>query len=136
VINVLLDTNIFISAILNNRGVPYQAYKKAVEPPYQGLICEYILEELRRVFNRKFPNKIPMYERFIAIALPAIEIIPVPLSQYSEEDLIRDIGDRPILRAAIKAEIDILVSGDNDFLESDVTTPRIMTAAQFLQWSP
>ena len=135
-INVLLDTNIFISAILNNRGVPYQAYKKAVEPPYQGLICEYILEELRRVFNRKFPNKIPMYERFIAIALPAIEIIPVPLSQYSEEDLIRDIGDRPILRAAIKAEIDILVSGDNDFLESDVTTPRIMTAAQFLQWSP
>ena len=125
-----------VIASINNHGIPYQAYRKAVEPPYQGLVCEYILEELRRVFNRKFPYKVPMYERFIAAALPAIEIIPVPSSRYSDEDLIRDIGDRPILRAAIKAGVDVLISGDNDFLESAVTTPRIMTATQFLQWSP
>jgi len=46
---------------------------------------------------------------------------------------IRDIKDRPILRAAIEAGADVLLTGDKDFLESPVTTPKIMTAAQFLQ---
>ena len=132
-INVLFDTNILVSAILNNCSVPYQAYKKAVEPPYQGLICEQSLEELRRVFNRKFPGKIQALERFIASTLSVVEVVPVPVSSYPDEDEIRDIDDRPILRAAIKASADILISGDNDFLESSITNPRIMTAAQFVQ---
>ena len=132
-INVLLDTNILVSAILNNYGVPYQAYKKAVEPPYQGLICEQSLEELRKVFNRKFPDKIQALERFIASTLLVVEVVPVPVSSYPDEDEIRDIDDRPILRAAIKASADILISGDKDFLESSVINPRIMTAVQFVQ---
>ena len=135
-INVLFDTNILVSAILNSRGVPYQAYQKAVEPPYQGMISQQNLEELRRVFNRKFPDRIPMFERFIATALPVVEVIPVPPSKHPDEDKIRDIDDRPILRAAIKAGADVLLTGDNDFLASGLTNPKIMTAAQFVQSSP
>jgi len=100
---VLLDTNTLVSTILNHQGVPAQAYKKAVEPPYQALICEQTLEELRRVFNRKFPDKIPMLERFIATMIPVVEVIPVPPDVHADEDEIRDADDRPILRAAIKA---------------------------------
>ena len=44
---------------------------------------------------------------------------------------IRDADNRPILRAAIEAGADILLTGDKDFLESSVTKPRIMTVAQF-----
>lgn len=130
---VLIDNNILISAAYSMGGIPHQAFKKAVEPPYQGLICEQSLEELRRVYNRKFPDKIHIFERFIATALSVVEVIPVPLSQYPDEDEIRDIDDRPILRAAIKAGADILLSSDKDFTESKVTNPRIMTAAQFVQ---
>jgi putative PIN family toxin of toxin-antitoxin system len=102
---VLLDTNTLVSTILNSRGVPAQAYRKAVEPPYQASICEQTLEELRRVFNRKFPNKIPMLERFIATMISVIEVIPVPLDYYDDENKIRDADDRSILRAAIKSKI-------------------------------
>ena len=42
------------------------------------------------------------------------------------------MNDRPILRAAIKAESDVFLTGDKDFLESDVTDPKIMTAAEFI----
>jgi len=129
---VLVDTNILVSAILNSHGVPTQAYKKAIESPYQTLICEQTLEELRRVFNRKFPQKIPLLERFIATMLPAVEIVPVPTESYIDETEIRDTDDRPILRAAIKARVNILVTGDKDFLESSITNPQIMTAAQFV----
>ena len=130
---VLIDSNILISAAYSNDSVPHQAFKKAVETPYQGLICEQSLEELRRVYNRKFPDKVHIFERFIAAALSVVEIVPVPLSRHPDEDEIRDIDDRPILRAAIEAKADILLTGDKDFTESSVLNPKIMTAAQFVQ---
>ena len=46
-----------------------------------------------------------------------------------------DINDRPILRAAIEASADILVTGDKDFLESGVTNPMILTPADFIKLS-
>ena len=41
------------------------------------------------------------------------------------------MNDRPILRAALNAKADILLTGDKDFLESGIDTPKIMTAADF-----
>ena len=130
---VLIDSNILISSAYSKGSIPHQAFIKAVEPPYQGLICEQSLEELRRVYTRKLPDKIHIFERFIAAALSVVEFIPVPPSKHPDEDEIRDIDDRPILRAAIKAGADILLSGDKDFTESAITNPKIMTAAQFIQ---
>jgi len=62
-----------------------------------------------------------------------VEIIPVPPIAYADEDKIRDVKDRPILRAAISAEADILLTGDKDFLESGLHAPRMMTATLFLE---
>lgn len=130
---VLIDTNILISAAYSKGSTPYQAYKKAVEPPFQGIICEQSLEELRRVFNRKFPDKIQIFERFIATALSAVEIVSVPPCPHTDEIAVRNKDDRPILRAAIKAKVDFLLTGDKDFLQSGITNPKILTAAEFLQ---
>lgn len=51
---------------------------------------------------------------------------------YTTETQIRDVNDRPILRAAIEAKADVLLTGDKDFLESGVKKPAIMTPAEFL----
>ncbi|MDR1668529.1 MAG: putative toxin-antitoxin system toxin component, PIN family [Oscillospiraceae bacterium] len=129
---VLIDTNIIISAAYSKGGIPYQAFKKAVEPPFEGLICEQSLEELRRVCNRKFPDKIHAFEHFISAALPVVEVIPVPSSKHPDEDKINDPDDRPIYRAAVKSGADIILSGDSHFLKSGLNTPKIMKAAEFL----
>ena len=131
---VLIDTNILISAAYSKHGVPNQAYRKAVEPPYQAFVCEQTIEEFRRIYNRKFPDKVYAFESFIAAALSIITVIPVPLNPYDSEDLIRVADDRPIIRAAIQANVDVIVTGDKDFLESGLATPRIMTAAEFLNY--
>ena len=55
---ILVDTNILISAALNPNGTPYKAFLKAVTCPNKGIICDQNIEELRRIFNRKFPQKI------------------------------------------------------------------------------
>ena len=61
-----------------------------------------------------------------------LDIISVPDEIDTREEQIRDYYDRPILRSAIKAGADIILTGDKDFLESRITDPRIMSAAEFM----
>lgn len=130
---VLIDTNILISAALSSNGTPYRAFIKAVSYPNHGLICEQNIDEMRRIFNRKFPQKIAALEKFLSLALMTLEMVPTPVEEYHSEMQIRDINDRPILRAAIHANADILLTGDKDFLESGLENPKIMTAIDFVQ---
>ncbi len=130
---ILIDTNILISAALNSHGTPYKAYLKAVTYPNKGIICDQNIEELWRIFNRKFQTKISMLEKFLAYSLSVIEVATTPEMEEDAEKLIRDVKDRPILRAALNAKADVLLTGDKDFLESGVTDPKIMTAAEFLE---
>ena len=129
---ILVDTNILISAALNPNGTPYKAFLKAVTYPNKGIICDQNIEELRRIFNRKFPQKISLLEHFLSIALMAMEVVSTPNEELEEESYIRDVADRPILRVALNAKADILLTGGKDFLESGVTNPKIMTAAEFI----
>lgn len=128
---ILIDTNILISSILGS-GTPYQAYTKAVSYPNKGIVCTQNIDELRRIFNRKFPKKIPAMERFLTMAIPVLELVVLPDEEVAEEHLIRDVNDRTIMRAAIAAKVDVILTGDKDFLESGIKYPAMMTAAEFL----
>jgi predicted nucleic acid-binding protein len=114
-------------------GTPFDAFAKASEMPYRLVLCDQIIDELRRNFNRKLPAKIPVLERFLSIAQYDLITLAPEDGAIDDEKSIRDIGDRPILRAARKANVDIFVTGDKDFLESTVTNPKIMKAVQFVQ---
>lgn len=132
--NVFLDTNILISAVLNSNSTPAKAFIKAVSFPNRGLVCEQNIDEMRRIFNRKFPAKIQALETFLSLALLTLEVVNIPDLEYTSENSIRDVNDRAILRAAIFAKADVLVTGDKDFLESDIVNPKILTAAEFLDF--
>lgn len=45
----------------------------------------------------------------------------------------RILIDTNILRAAINANADVLLTGDKDFLESGIEYPQILTATEFLE---
>ena len=131
----LIDTNILVSASLFPGSVPAQAFEKAVTFPCDGLVCDYSIDEMRRVYNRKFPHKIHMMESFLFTMLLSVEVVNTPPEDESadSEAAIRDIDDRPILRAALKCNVDVLISGDKDFLESGLTNPLIVRPAEFLE---
>ena len=132
---VLIDTNVLISAALSVGGTPFQAYVKASSYPNHGLICEQNVDEMKRIFNKKFPNRLAALDKFLSAALLTLELVPVPTDENLSETQIRDVIDRPIiLRAAIEAKADVLLSGDKDFLESGVKNPVIMTPAEFLKY--
>lgn len=129
---IMLDTNILISAALFPDGKAASAYKKAIMPPFEPIVCDYIIAELQRKFSQKFPDRITTLESFLAAARLRIVIVPTPNTQKQEERLIRDVKDRPILRAAISSNAELLLTGDKDFLEASVSGLKIIGIPEFL----
>lgn len=129
---VMIDTNIFISAVLFPNGNAAAALKKALALPYQPLTCNYVVDELHRKFQEKFPDKMTELEAFLYSALPIIHVVETPEETVKAESQIRDAKDRPILRAALSSNADLFLTDNKDFLESAVDDPRIISVADFL----
>lgn len=130
---IMIDTNVIISAALFPNGKAAKAFFKAMMPPYKPIVCDYIVDELHRKFQEKFPEKQTELEAFLFQALSFIEIVKTPEDAVDAESKVRDIKDRPILRAALDAHADLFLTGDKDFLESSITDPRITGVAEFLE---
>jgi putative PIN family toxin of toxin-antitoxin system len=129
---IMLDTNILISAALFPNGRAAQAFFKALSVPYQPIVCDYVVDELHRKFEEKFPHRLTELEAFLYNALSIIEVVRTPEDELQIEKRIRDPKDRPILRAALDAHADLFLTGDKDFLESSITDHRIISVADFL----
>ncbi|KLU62422.1 hypothetical protein CEB3_c12830 [Peptococcaceae bacterium CEB3] len=124
---ILADTNILISALLWPNSRPAKALLHAVR--YHTLVlCDRNLFEFWDVLKRKAPQALQDAEVFLAEL--SFELIP---GVENGQKLIRDVKDKPILNAAIVAEVDIIVTGDKDFLSLNMEHPRTMTVAQYLE---
>lgn len=124
---ILVDTNILISALLFPHSKPAKALLYTAQH-HEMVLCDRNLYELRDVLQRKAPHTLPDAE--VLLAELSYELIP---AAYHAEKLIRDAKDQPILNAAIVADIDIILTGDKDFLCLDMQHPKCMTVAQFLE---
>lgn len=128
---VMLDTNIFVSMIFFPSTQTRELAKKLTDS-HQIIVCDYVVEELRIVTDRKFSEKRNDIDRFF-FELP-FELVYTP-KMMDLDDLpeIRDPKDSPILAAAVMEDVDVLVTGDKDFLVLDIDMPEIVTMADFLK---
>ena len=62
---VMIDTNIIISAALFPNGRVAAALMKTLMPPYEPLVCDYVVDELHRTFREKFPDRMVELEAFL-----------------------------------------------------------------------
>lgn len=124
---ILVDTNILFSALVFPRSKPAQALLYVAEN-HEIVLCDRNLMELRDILKRKAPKFLPDAE--VLLAEMSYELIP---AVEHAEKLIRDAKDQPILNAAIVYDVDIILTGDKDFLSLDMEHPKCMTVAQFLE---
>ncbi len=128
---VMLDTNIFISMIFFPSENTRELARKLTDN-HQIVVCDYVIEELELVTERKFPAKRKYLDRFF-VELP-FELVYTPKELDSNEfPEMRDAKDFPILATAIMESIDVFLTGDKDFLVLDVETPEILTMKEFLE---
>ena len=116
---ILVDTNVLFSALLFPNSKPAQALFHVADN-HEMVLCDRNISEIREILKRKAPQ-------FLSDA-------EVLLAEDHAEKLIRDAKDQPILNAAIVFDVDIILTGDKDFLSLDMEHPKCMTIAEFLEY--
>ena len=128
---VMLDTNVFISMIFFPSDQPRELARRLTDG-HQIIVCDYVIEELRVVIDRKFSSKRVVLDRFFR-ELP-FELVYTPkILDQDEFPTVRDTKDSPILATAILENVDVFITGDKDFLVLDVDMPDIVTMTEFLK---
>lgn len=128
---IMIDTNILISAIL----FPSQNMNKLINTIADNhtiVLASYIIDELKEVINRKFPQKYKYLDSFL-MELPYEFAYTPDIIDITKYPYIRDKKDLPVLVSAIIEEVDILITGDKDFSELDIEKPEILTPKEFLE---
>ena len=125
---VMLDTNILVSSIF----FPSKRTSSFLEALslHEIVIAQYAIDELQEVTAEKFPQMKKKLDAFFK-DLP-YELLPTANAKGKKGiPMIRDVKDVPILATAILENVDILVTGDEDFLVLQTERPEIMTMAEF-----
>ena len=126
----MIDTNILISLLVFSSKKMNQMMEHIFKR-HQLVLSSYIVEELKDVVKRKFPDKI----RIVDTLLTKMEYEYIYTPDILDETLfeIRDLKDYPILYTAILDNVDVLVTGDGDFNDVKVEKPEILKPSEFLE---
>ena len=126
----MIDTNILISLLVFSSKKMNQMMEHIFKR-HQLVLSSYIVEELKDVVKRKFPDKI----RIVDTLLTKMEYEYIYTPDILDETLfeIRDLKDYPILYTAILYYVVVLVTGDGDFNDVKVEKPEILKPSEFLE---
>lgn len=112
---LVMDTNVFVSAIIFPRSVPRQVVDQVLD---QGAVIfsEATMGELTEVLSRsKFDSFVSRADRelFLAQIERAAEFVPI----IQLVRACRDPKDDKFLEVALNGRADVIVTGDADLLE-------------------
>ncbi|MCJ7666378.1 MAG: putative toxin-antitoxin system toxin component, PIN family [Actinobacteria bacterium] len=129
-LKVVLDTNIYISAILFG-GNPERIRKLSKEKKLEILISEAIIAEVAEVLRKKFNWKSWQISQIIdEIRETATLIIPNQTLSMTKNDE----DDNRILECAVEGKVQYIVSGDKQHLLplKEYQGVKILSPAEFL----
>lgn len=112
---VLLDTNIWVSAIINPHGYPARLIRAWVDGRFQVIVSVPLLDEIADVLSRprireKYGVKAEEITEFLRLlAAQAIKVTPTGQLQ-----ICRDPDDDLILETAVLIQAQYVVSRDDD----------------------
>ncbi len=126
----MLDTNVLISMIFFP-GERFLQMLELITQKHILVLSSFVIDELMAVADRKFPAKKDAIDKFLAEL--SYELVYTPRRMQPGLFKIRDMNDYPVLYTAIIENIDILITGDKDFLGIDIEKPEILTTAEFME---
>ncbi|MBV6517689.1 MAG: putative toxin-antitoxin system toxin component, PIN family [Candidatus Brocadia sp.] len=114
-VKAVIDTNIWVSSVLNPFGFPARLRKSFEEGAFLAVISEPILEELADVLNRpRIKDKYGITENDIKELLILVEERAESVLLSGDIAICRDKDDNLIIETAIKGQAAFLVTRDDD----------------------
>jgi uncharacterized protein len=131
---VFLDSNVIFSGLYSPRGAPGVILEQFIRGKISVVISQQVLEEVVRTIKEKLPEALPAL-RILMVNTPPAVVKDPNLSDIESWTKQLNVGDAAILAAAVSAQPDYFISGDNHFIENpDLAGEaglRIITPAQF-----
>lgn len=127
---VMLDTNILISAFIFG-GTAGRVLDTLFASPleYDLYVSEYVDSEFKDKLHLKWPTKADyIYQAYRKTNIIFCQSTPNILCN------LRDPKDIPVLSDALYHNVDILLTGDKDFLEAHIEHPLIYSLAMMEEY--
>ncbi len=125
---ILLDTNILISAFVFG-GAVGNLLNLLMALDYEMYVSDYVDGEFREKLKRRWPDKANIvYEKY--------RTMPFVFCDSTEQVLcdLRDPKDNPVLSDALYHQVDVLLTGDKDLLESGAKYPMIISPSMLFYY--
>ena len=127
---VFLDTNVLVSAVIS-RGLCRDLLRTVLEE-HDALVSQLVLDEFVRVLRDKFGATQPSVEKALTL-LDDVEVTTNPSVAIEAAGL--ETNDAIILAAAIAAQADYFVTGDQELLAAAKRTPiPIVSPRRFMEF--
>lgn len=118
---IMLDTNVLVSAFVFG-GKVRDVLKLLFETDCEIYVSEYVDAEFKRILNEKWFDRT---EKIYSLYRSADFVFCSSTSEILGQ--LRDEKDIPVLSDAIYHGVDILLTGDKDFLEYDIEKPQVVS---------
>lgn len=132
VLNVVLDTNILVSALIWTRGIRRKLFEKSIEGSFHVFTSTSLLRELAEILKREFnePDEVINNQiSFIISYTQRVEdfLIPSVIKNDPDDDI--------VIGCAIASNANFIVSGDKHLLDlKEYQGIKIVTAKEFLNF--
>ncbi|MCK4377105.1 MAG: putative toxin-antitoxin system toxin component, PIN family [Actinomycetia bacterium] len=131
--NVVIDTNVLISAFINPKGLPSKLLEFWKKGYFRLLISDYLIEEFNEVIHRpKIKDKYKIREEEITELNQLILEKAILINIKGDLKLCRDITDNKILETAIIGKANYLITGDIDILNEDLLKELSMKSIKII----
>jgi predicted nucleic acid-binding protein len=133
---VFLDASVLFSASYSSRGASREILRRGIRGELTIVVSRYVLEEVRRSLEAKAARAVDAYEEFVSLLSP--EITPdASHAELKEAASYVNLKDAPFVAAAVRAEVEYLVTLDRRHLMRDSVVGRrsglnIITPEQLL----
>ena len=131
--NVVLDTNIIISAAISKEGIPANIFYDLIRSKIINYTTEEIIEEVLRVFDKPSLRDIVEDNRNNFVLSGSISKSIMCIPKFNEKVIIEDPSDDKFINCALTSKSNI-VSGDSHLLRlKNYKGVKIMSAKEFLE---
>ncbi len=116
---IMLDTNVLISAMIFG-GQTGRLLERLFDSDHELYVSEYVDSEFKEKLSLKWPDKADkVYDLYHHMDINFCD------STDRGEGELRDKKDLPVLHDALYHNVDVILTGDKDFLEADLERPLI-----------
>jgi len=120
---VFLDASVLFSAAHSQSGASREILRSALRREIVSVVSRHVVEEARRNLRRKAPAAIEAFEQLMELLSSEVAADPSLLELQAAASYI-NLKDAPIIAAALKANVDYLVTLDRAHFIDDPKVAR------------